>query len=95
MTKELEALRQSGQRLRADLMAANMTIGALASVLPPEQQQQLLKALAELSVLQEQTVEKAQMQEHTAALQAALERQYQMMQGSIRMRQAKLQGGQT
>lgn len=95
MTTELEAMRQSGQRLRADLMAANLTIGAIASVLTTEQQAQLMKAMAELSVMTEQTAEKAQMPEHIAALQSALERQYQAVQGSIRMRQAKQQSGQS
>lgn len=93
--KELEAMRQSGQRLRADLHATTAALCALASVLTPEQQSQLTKALAELSVMTEQSAEKIRMPEVTGQLQASQERLHQALMGAMKMRQAKLHSDQS
>ena len=94
MNKELEAIRLSGQRLRSDLHATNAALCALASVLTPDQQSQLTKALAELSVMTEQSAENIRMPEVIAQLQASQEKLHQALIGSMAMRQAKLQGDQ-
>ena len=92
MKNDIEAIKTAVTRLRADLMATNLTIDALSSVLTPEQQRQVLKALSELSVMQEQTAEKAQMPEVIALLQQSIQRMYSSLEGTAKMRQAKLDG---
>lgn len=94
MNKDLEALRTSGQKLRADLMATNMALQCVLTVLSPEQQQQALAALAQLSVMQEQFAEKEPTPGARATMQLvreAVDRQYQGLQGASRMRASKTQ----
>lgn len=93
MTVTLESLQASGERLRADLMATNMALQCVLTSMPPEAQRQALKALAQLSVMQEQFAA----QQATPAAQAsmqpvreAVERIYQGLQGAHKMRMSKL-----
>lgn len=84
------------RQLRADLMATNSALLAVLTSMPLEQQQQALKAFAELSVMKEQTVEKLPTPEARASLRQVLaseERLYSAMQGAHKMRKAKLQPG--
>ncbi|WP_447775664.1 hypothetical protein [Variovorax boronicumulans] len=75
-------------------MATNSALLAVMTSMPIEQQQQALKAFAELTVMKEQTVEQLPNQEAKAALREVLaseERVYQAMQGAHKMRTRKLQ----
>lgn len=95
MNQDLDALRSSAQKLRADLMATNMALQCVLTCLSADQQRQALIALAELSVLQEQFADArpTQAERDTAQLvRAAVERQYQGLQGAHKMRMAKLDG---
>lgn len=95
MNKDLEELRGSVQRLRADLMATNMALQCVLTCMTPDQQRQALTALAELSVLQEQFVAaRPTPAEREAArpILQAVERQYQALQGAHKMRMAKVDG---
>lgn len=46
-------VKASIERLRADLMATNAALTAVLTSMPAEAQQQALKALAQMSVMQE------------------------------------------
>lgn len=92
MKQDIEALKASDQRLRADLMATNLALAAIASVLTTEQQRQTLKALAELGVMQEQTFERLGQGSLLQQQQAANQRLYSNLEGTMKMRQAKTEG---
>lgn len=92
MQEDTAALKASDQRLRADLMATNLALAAIASVLTNEQQHQVLKALAELRVMQEQSFAQAGQESLLPLQQAANQRMYSNLQGTMKMRQAKTGG---
>lgn len=92
MKQDIATLKTAVTKLRADLMATNLTLAAMSSVLTAEQQRQTLKALAELSVMQEQTAEQAQMPEAIQLLQQSIQRMYDSLDGTAKMREAKLGG---
>jgi hypothetical protein len=75
-------------------MATNSALLAVMTSMPTVQQQQALKAFAQLTVMKEQTFEQLPSQEAKAALRevvASEERLYQAMQGAHAMRMRKLQ----
>lgn len=92
MKEDIAALKASDQRLRADLMATNLALAAIASVLTTEQQRQMLKALAELGVMQEQSFERLGQESLLSMQQAANQRMYSALEGTMKMRQAKAGG---
>jgi len=94
MGQELERLKSTVEKLRADLMATNMALQCVMTAMPPEAQQQALKGLAQLSVAQEQFAEQSADPDRQAAMQQvaqAVERQYQGLQGAYKSRMSKLQ----
>ena len=91
---ELKAIIAAMEKLRADLIATNMAMQCVMTSMPPEAQQQTLKALAQLSVMQEQSAASQQNPETQAAMQLvqqAVQRQYQGLQGAHKLRMSKLQ----
>ena len=89
MNEELANINETIAKLRIDLMATNQVLLAMSSTLTPDQQRQTLQALAELSVMQEQTVEQAQRPEAITLLQASIQRMYSALDGVAKMRAAK------
>jgi len=67
-------------------MATNLVMSAIVGSLPPEQHLGVLRAIAQLSVMQEQTAEQAQMPEAVALLQASIQRIYTHLEGLQKMR---------
>ena len=86
MTTELQDIKKSFEKLRQDLMASNMALCALISVMPQGQQKQALAAFASLAVQQEQTFDKLQLPGLIAPMQAAHQRLYTALDGSIKMK---------
>ena len=66
---EMDVMRRAIQRLRADLIATNKALTALASTLPQAQLEQAIARLAQLSVLNEETVDALPMQPAPETLQ--------------------------
>jgi len=92
MKTEIDDIKSACEKLRLDLMASNLANLALLSVLTSEQQDQVLKAFAQLAVMQEQTAEKMQKPELITSMQAGHQRLYTALQGARTVRAAKLQG---
>lgn len=87
MKKDIEELKAYVTRLRADLMATNLVLSSIVGSLPAEQHQGVLRAIAQLSVMQEQSA--AQSPTQAAALapvQAAIQRHYDQLQGLYKLR---------
>lgn len=92
LQKELLRLSAGYRRLRADLSATNTAVLAVMTSLPPEQQQQLLKAFAEMSALKQQIAEQQSdpaVPEALQQIQEAEARVFQAMQGAQKMAAAK------
>lgn len=90
--RPMNDVKASIERLRADLMATNAALTAVLTSMPAEAQQQALKALAQMSVMQEQFAEQQQDPAQAAAMQQVLqatERLYQALQGAAKMRARK------
>ena len=90
---EIDLIKTTIEKLRADLMATNMALQCVMTAMPPDAQQQALKALAQLSVMQEQSVAKTQAPEAQAAMRLvtqAVDRVYQGLQGAHKLRMNKL-----
>jgi hypothetical protein len=86
MQQDIAQIKTAITRLRADLMASNLAIAALTSVLTAEQRHQALQAMIELSVMQEQTAETAQKPDLIELLQPAVQRMYSNLQAAHKMR---------
>ena len=87
MGNDISELKTYASKIRADLMASNLVMSAIVGTMPPEQHQAVLRAIAQLSVMQEQTAEKAQMPPE--ALQPVLEsinRLHDHLQGLYKLR---------
>jgi hypothetical protein len=77
------------EKLRADLISANLVLSALIDSLPPETHLALLEALARLSVMQDATAEKIQIPEASLSLvRQGVERHYQHLQGLYKLRRS-------
>lgn len=79
---ETEFIRQALQKLRADLMATNKALAAVASTLTDEQRDQALRRFALTSLLHEETAAGAAKQVAPETLQAmreAEERAYALL----------------
>lgn len=92
---DVDLIKTTIERLRADLIATNSALIALLTSLPAETQRQALKALAELSVVREQHAEQSpdpEAQEAMELVHQATERLYQALQGAHKMRMRKTDG---
>jgi hypothetical protein len=77
------------EKLRADLISANLVLSALIDSLPPETHLALLEALARLSVMQDATAEKMQIPEASLSLvRQGVERHYQHLQVLYKVRRS-------
>lgn len=97
MKQDIEKLKTAVTKLRADLMASNLALQAILTAMPLDDQKQALKALAQLSVMQEQFAEKTQTpaaQEQMKTVVQATDRLYQALQGAHKMRAATLNKGE-
>jgi hypothetical protein len=93
MNKEIENIKRTVEKLRADLMATNIALQCVMTSMPPDAQRQSLKAIAQLDVMQEQFVEQTQtpeVQELMQLVRQSVERLYQSLQGAHKMRMRKL-----
>jgi len=90
MKPDFASIKRDYEKLRYDLLASNMAHLALLSTLPAAQQDQALQAYVKLTVQQEETVEKAQMPELLAHMQAAHQRLYSGLRGVVKMQRAGL-----
>ena len=86
MNNDIEELKKYATKLRTDLTATNLLLLAMHGAMTPEQQQQVLKAVAALSVMQEQTAEQAQKPEAIALLQQSIQRLYTALLGAQKLR---------
>lgn len=86
MEKDIEELKQYVTKLRTDLTATNLVLTAAIGAMPPDQHRATLRAIAQLSVMQEQTAEQAQKPEAIALLQASIGRMYSQLEGLLTMR---------
>ena len=87
MNEDIEELKAYATRLRADLMATNLVMSAIVGTLPPEQHLGVLRAIAQLSVMQEQTAGLSPAQ--AAAMQpvqASVQRLHDHLQGLYKLR---------
>lgn len=85
MTNDLEELKTYATKLRTDLSATNLVLLSIAGTLTADQQQRSLAAIAQLSVLQEKTAEKAGMQEAIAPLQQSIQRLHSALEGAYKV----------
>ena len=93
MKEDMDLVKRTVEKLRADLMATNSVLMAIVTSMPAEQQRQALNAVAQMSAMKAQLVEKSQNPAERAMLQlvqASEERLYQAMQGAHKMRMQKL-----
>lgn len=87
MTQEIEELKTYATKLRTDLTATNLMISAIVGSMPPKQHLAVLKAIAQLSVMQEQTGAAAGAPEEVLrSLQQSVQRQHDHLQGLYKMR---------
>ncbi|MDO8777068.1 MAG: hypothetical protein Q7K57_51840 [Burkholderiaceae bacterium] len=86
MNNDIEELKIYVTKLRTDLTATNLLLIAMHGAMTPEQQQQVLQAVAGLSVMQEQTAEQAQKPEAIAQLQQSIQRLYTALLGAQKLR---------
>jgi small-conductance mechanosensitive channel len=93
MKQDFDELLSSVKKLRAEHAATTMALQCLLTVLTPDQQRQTLKALAQLSVMREESAAKSPnpaAQEETQRVVQALDRLYQGLQGAHKLRMSKL-----
>ncbi|MDP3651624.1 MAG: hypothetical protein Q8R67_08070 [Rhodoferax sp.] len=87
MKNDIAELKAYVTKLRTDLTATNLVLSSIAGSLPPEQHQAVLRAIAQLSVMQEQTDGQAQMPEEIRQnLQQSIQRHHDHLQGLYKMR---------
>lgn len=86
MKQDIARLTEKLDRQRADLAATNLALIAIASVLTPEQRQDVLTTMARASAEKQATFERiptAAMQEGTVRFQEAEQRVFQLLQGAM------------
>jgi hypothetical protein len=87
MKQEIEELKAYSTRLRGDLMATNLVMSAIVGSLPPAQHLGVLRAIAQLSVMQEQTVgQSAKQAEAMQPVQQSVQRLHDHLQGLYKLR---------
>lgn len=87
MKNDIAELKAYVTKLRTDLTATNLVLSSIVGTLPPEQHLGVLRAIAQLSVMQEQSVgapetQAAAMQQ----LQQSIQRHHDQLQGLYKMR---------
>jgi hypothetical protein len=77
------------ERLRADLIAANLVLSALIDSLPKEIHSALIEALPGLASMQDDVAERLQIPEASLSLvRQGVERHYQHLQGLYKLRRS-------
>ncbi|MDP3650923.1 MAG: hypothetical protein Q8R67_04485 [Rhodoferax sp.] len=87
MKNDIADLKAYAEKLRTDLIATNLVLTSIVGTLPPEQHLGVLRAIAQLSVMQEQSV--GELQTPAAAmkqLQQSIQRHHDQLQGLYKMR---------
>lgn len=93
MNEDISELRRAMRVLRADLSATHTALLAVTSTLSPQQMQQALETLAQLSAAQDETAEATQQPEaYQQAMHQAQQRQYGSLQEVIQARLRRLNG---
>lgn len=93
MENDVSELRLSMFALRADLAATRTALAAVTSTLSPQQMQQALETLAQLSAAQDETAEATQQPEvFQQAMHQAQQRQYGSLQEVVQARLRRLSG---
>ena len=88
-----EELTQKIDRLRCDLSAVLQAVACMQAVLPPEQQQQVLTAMAKASAMKQELYDapqatpeaQAAVRQAGAQMQASEERVYEMLHGASQL----------
>lgn len=89
MKEDIDTLKTAVERLRADLIATNLTLNCVFAAMPKSQQDLAMMKLAQLAVKQEDFAERSQNAAAIAPIQAALERSYQGLQAMQKLARAE------
>jgi len=87
MKQDIEEMKTYATKLRTDLTATNLVLSAIVGTLLPEQHLGVLRAMAQLSVMQEQTGVAAGMPEEALrSLRQSVQRHHDHLQGLYKLR---------